>query len=240
MQEILSFVEQKKQDFSKLPLFDFMQDKTIPPRQRLSFAPCMAHFILSFSDLNKYVLRVKKPLNRIQEIVNQYTYEDDNHWPWFITDIELLGLNQQSTFTQALTSIWSEETKITRQIAYRVAGYSLEVEPIIKLAVIESLEGTADIFFSQSRKIISEIKAVTKQEFLFFGDLHLHEEIGHAMATPDVENFLTEIKITDTQREQALYAVNKVFEIFTEWTYELLAYAHNHPVESETQMLLCV
>ena len=71
MQQILTFIENQKQEFVKLPLFAFMQDKSIDPKQRLSFAPCMAHFIMSFSDLNKYVFRANEPANKIQKIINE-------------------------------------------------------------------------------------------------------------------------------------------------------------------------
>ncbi|PAX51052.1 hypothetical protein [Brunnivagina elsteri] len=231
MQEILELVKFKKQEFAQLPLFEFMQDKSIAPRQRLSFAPCMAHFIMSFSDINKYVLRNDQISNPIQEMVNQYTYEDDNHWPWFIADIEKLGFNSPLSFSDTLKFIWGEDTKITRQIAYQVIGYALEAEPNIKILIIQALEATADVFFSKSTEVISELQIITKQEYCFFGDLHLHEETGHTMSNSNSEKLLAEIELTESQRQEAINAVEKIFNIFSEWTYELLTYAHNHPVK---------
>ncbi len=246
MQELLNFIAAKKQEFAKLPLFYFMQDQSINPRQRLSFAPCMLHFIMSFSDINKYVLRTHEEADYLQKIVNQYTYEDDNHWPWFITDIEELGFNPILNFTQAVKLIWGEETKLTRQITYQVAGYALEAEPAIKIVIIQALEATADVFFSISTKITSELQKNTKTEYLFFGDLHLHEETEHTMDTLSSQKFLADIELTEFQRQEALDAVEKIFKIFSEWTYELLAYAQSHPVEitvkeeSKALLMACV
>jgi hypothetical protein len=231
MKEVLDLIQSRKNEFAQLPLFDFMQDKSISPRQRLSFAPCMAHFIMSFSDINKYVLRTKNTCNNIQEIVNQYTYEDDNHWIWFVDDIDQLDFNERLSFSDMLKLIWGEETKITRQIAYQVAGYALEAEPEIKLLIIQALEATADTFFSRSTQITLELQKITKRDYLFFGDLHLHEENEHTMGESDCKHTIAEIELTESQRREAINAVEKIFGIFSEWTYELLAYAHNHPVE---------
>jgi hypothetical protein len=234
MQEVLNLIEAKKQEFAKLPLFSFMKDKSIAPRQRLSFSPCMVHFIMSFSDINKYVLRAHDKADSIQEKVNQYTYEDDNHWPWFIDDVEKLGFNPMLSFTQAVKLMWGKETQITRQITYQVAGYALEAEPAVKIVIIQILEATADVFFSLSTRITSELQKETNTEYLFFGDLHLHEETEHTMNASNSQEFLVKIELTESQRQEALDAVEAIFKIFTEWTYELLAYAHNHPIEPAT------
>ena len=57
MKDVLIYIERKKEQFSDLPFFSFLQDKTINPEVRLSFAPCAAPFIMSFGELNKCVLR---------------------------------------------------------------------------------------------------------------------------------------------------------------------------------------
>ncbi|MGB3641618.1 MAG: hypothetical protein WBA39_29190 [Rivularia sp. (in: cyanobacteria)] len=79
-----------------------------------------------------------------------------------------------------------------------------------------------------------------------FGDAHFRVETGHAMRTPEAENFVLKIELTDSQRQQALNIVDKIFQIFTEWTYELLTYAQKYGKESaienniEPALMLCV
>lgn len=46
----------------------------------------MASFILSFGDLNRFVLRVEPTDDPCQEMINKHTYEDDHHWPWYLED----------------------------------------------------------------------------------------------------------------------------------------------------------
>ncbi|MBD2386495.1 hypothetical protein [Cylindrospermum sp. FACHB-282] len=232
MQEVLVYIENKKQEFAQLPLFDFMQDQTINPRQRLSFAPCMAHYIMSFGDLNKYVFRANESTDVLQMIINKHTIEDSKHWPWFLIDLEQLGFNPNWNFTQSLRFIWSEETKITRQIAYQVAAYTLQADPVIKLAAIEALEAMGHVFLLETASIVCELQAITKKQYIYFGDTHLKVETGHTITSQEEETFLTEISLTASQRQQALDVVTKIFKIFSEWTNELLDYAQKHPLEA--------
>ncbi|MBV6621526.1 MAG: hypothetical protein KI793_00995 [Rivularia sp. (in: Bacteria)] len=246
MLDILAFIESKKQEFANLPLFEFMQNQNLHPKQRLSFAPCMAHFIMSFSDLNKYVLLEKQPQNKIQSIINQHAYEDEEHWSWYLKDIEKLELNSNINFTQGLRLVWNQETIITRQITYIIAGYSYQAIPEIKLIVLEALESVGHIFFNLSSKVASELRAISHKDYFYFGDAHLRVETGHAMRTSEAEDYVATIKLTHLQRQQAFKIVENIFQIFTEWTYELLAYAQKYGAESllendtETALMVCI
>lgn len=233
MQEVLKKIESNKQKFANLPLFHYMYDRKIEPQQRLAFAPCMSHFIMSFTDFNKYVFRVEncQSNQKIQEMINEHTKEDESHSPWFLVDLELLKLNPIKSFTDVLEFIWGEETKITRQITYQVAGLTLQAEPIVKLAAIEALEAMGNVFFTASSRVTSELRSITKKEYVYFGESHLEVETGHTMGTSEVESCFAEIELTEEQQKQAFYVVEEIFKVFSEWTYELLRYAHNHPIK---------
>jgi hypothetical protein len=225
MQRVLEYVEQKKQVYAQLPLFIFMQDRTIPPLQRLGFAPCMAHFIMSFGDLNKYVFREKKTTHPLHQLINEHTYEDDHHWPWFLTDLKKLGFCQPQDFTEVLRFLWSEETKVTRQLSYQLSAYTLEAEPIQKIAIIEAIEATGNVLFGLTHQIALEIQSKTHQEYQYFGEFHFKLETGHAVSHQDSEAILTEIELSDAVFQECFELIEKVFDIFTEWTEELHTYA---------------
>ena len=55
MKDVMRQLAQAKRHYSKLPLFEFLRTESIPPRDRLAFYPCMAPFIMSFGDLNRFV-----------------------------------------------------------------------------------------------------------------------------------------------------------------------------------------
>jgi len=233
MQKILSLIEEKNKEYAQLPFFRFLEDKTIDPIKRLSFAPCIAHFILSFGDLNKYVFRENQPVTKLEYMINEHTYEDDHHWPWFITDLEKLGFNSQMSFTQVLRFLWSEQSKFSRQLSYQLSAYTLHAEPIIKIAAIEAIEATGHVLFSRTSQVASELTEITGQKYTYFGEFHFNLESGHAMGTEGGEDFLASIKLTDSQRHEAYEVVNNVFSIFTDWTHELLTYAQKQNRELE-------
>lgn len=57
MKAVLQKIWRNKQTYANLPLFQYMRDGSLTEEERLGFYPCMAHFILSFGDINKYILR---------------------------------------------------------------------------------------------------------------------------------------------------------------------------------------
>ncbi len=106
-----------KRAYSALPFFGFLEDETIPARQRLGFMPCMAPFILDFGDLNKYVLRDESSDDPHQHLVNLHTYEDDHHWPWYLEDLELLGYDAPQSPAEMLRTLYSDRHKVNRMLA---------------------------------------------------------------------------------------------------------------------------
>ncbi len=162
MKDILELIEHKKQAYAELPLFAFMQDTRLAPQQRLAFAPCMAHFIMSFGDLNKYVFRDQADTSPLQKLINAHTYEDDHHYPWFLNDLHKLGFNTSRGFVETLRFLWSEETQITRQLSYQLAAYTLHAEAVYKIAVIEAIEATGNILFNLTAQVAQELRSLNQ------------------------------------------------------------------------------
>lgn len=228
MEEVLALIEKKKQEFAKSGLFEFMRDKSINPRQRLAFAPCVAPFVMSFGELNKYVFREEPTNDPIQEIVNKHSYEDDHHWLWFLEDLETLGINRTLKFSDALNFVWSEETKASRWVTYQIFRYAFGASPIAKLAILEVIEATGNVFFSTAAPIAEELRTITQKEFLYFGCFHLKVENNHSKDLPQQRRLIENIQLTIESRQEAFEVVENLFEAFTKLTNELLVYAKNH------------
>ncbi len=228
MEEVLALIEKKNQEFAKSGLFEFMRDQSIDPRQRLAFAPCMAPFVMSFGELNKYVLREEPTNDPIQEIVNNHTYEDDHHWLWFLKDLETLGINRYVKFSDALNFLWNEETKAARLVSHQIFRSAFGASPITKLAILEVAEATGNVFFSTAAPIAQELRTITQKEFLYFGCFHLAVETGHTTGTPEVDQLIKNIQLSEETRQEAFKIVENLFEVFTEMMDELLVYAKTH------------
>ena len=228
MEEILALIEKKKQEFAKSGLFEFMRDKSVDPRQRLAFAPCLAHFAMSFGDLNKYVFREEPTNDPLQVIVNNHTYEDDHHWLWFLEDLETLGINQSLKFSDGLKFICHEKTKAVRLLTYQMFGYAFRASPSVKLVVVEVTEATGSVFLSATSLVVEELRPIAQKELIYFGCSHLAVETGHTTGMPDVEQSIKNIKLTIENRQEAFEVVENLFEVSTQLADELLVYAKTH------------
>ncbi|MEG4860336.1 hypothetical protein QUB75_23660 [Microcoleus sp. K1-B6] len=231
MEEVLALIEQKKQEFAKSGLFEFMRDKSINPRQRLAFAPCIAPFVMSFGEFNKYVFREEPTNDPLQVIVNNHTYEDDHHWLWFLEDLETLGINKVVKFSDALNFLWNEETKASRWVSHQIFRSAFGASPIAKLAILEVIEATGNVFLSTAAPIAEELRTITQKELLYFGCFHLEVENNHSKDLPQQRRFSETIQLTIESRQEAFEVVENLFEVFTELTDELLVYAKTHSFE---------
>ena len=227
MERLFEFIERKKQDYVQLPLFTFMQDQAIPPLQRLGFAPCMAHFIMSFGDLNRHAFREQETAHQLHDLLDEYTNNGNRHWSWFLADLKKLGFYRSQDFTEALRFLWGEETKITRQLSYQLSACMLQAQPIQKIAIIEAVETTGNVLFELTTQVALEIQSKTRQRYQYFGDFHFKLETTYAVEEPDFEA-LKSIEIPEDVLQECFELVEKVFEMFAEWTEELRLYAHKH------------
>jgi hypothetical protein len=230
MKQVITFIEKKNQEFAELPLFEYMKNKSITPRERLAFAPCMTHFIMSFRDLNSYIYREEPATDEIQEIVNKHSYEEDHHWFWFLEDLEKLGFNPILSFTDASKLMWGSQTIATRKLLYELIGITSNANSLQKLIVIEATEATAHTLFLASTLVTRELQSISQKKYHYFGDTHLAEEIGHSTASDRIQQFIEEIQLTEEARKDAFMLVEQVFKAFTEFYNELFVYAKTHKV----------
>ncbi|WP_414549317.1 hypothetical protein [Anabaena sp. CCY 0017] len=231
MKSVLTLIEKKKQEFRHTPFIQFLQDKSIEPRQRLAFAPCFAPFVMGFGELNKSVWRDETSNDPIQAIINQHTYEDDGHWIWFLEDIQKLDFNISLNFNDALSFLWSDETQVARHTIYQLYQYTHQARPIHKLVVMETIEAIADIFLSTTEQVTQELKTSTSKEYRYFGIYHFLIDSGHTMHSSETEGCISQILFTEDNENISLELVEKVFDIFTLLFNDLLKYAQNHPIE---------
>ena len=112
MRAVMNAIFSAKREYERLPFFEFLRDASMTPRERLSFYPCMAPFILAFGDLNKYVMRNEPSDDPYQQLVNTHTHEDDHHWPWYLEDFTTLGFDAARATTDVLRFLFSEPLRI--------------------------------------------------------------------------------------------------------------------------------
>jgi hypothetical protein len=230
MKEILDLIQQRKEEFARLPLFQYLQDTSIHPRQRLAFAPALSPLVLGFGELCKLVLRQEPTNDTLQALINIHTYEEDIHWQWFLEDLPKLGFDDSLLFTDTVKFLWGEETKKTRQVCPKMERYAYKSDPLIRLVVMEIAEAAANVFFSETEQVINELKYITKKQYRYFGGYHIEKENNHHIKTEDIIHYLEHIPLTEEQHQEYSEVVDILFNAFTESMDELLTYSQKHQI----------
>lgn len=231
MKEVLRHIFDRKRAYDRLPLFEWMRDESLEPRERLAFYPCMAYFIMAFGDLNKYVLREEPAADVYQEMVNAHTREDDHHWPWYLEDFTKLGFDADIRPSDWMRFLWSDETKQNRILFAGLAALIEGTTGVERLVVIEAIEETGNVLFSAILPLAEVLERQLGTQLRYCGSFHFELESGHAVGADHAE--LARLALDPASRERCKVLADEVFALFTEWTHELLRYALAHPAPAD-------
>ena len=223
MEAVLAAIREQKQAFARLPFFAFLSDESLEPEQRLAFLPCMAHWCMSFADLNRYFLRANSPTDEYQQRVNVYSHEDDDHWRLYLEDLQKLGCEQLYAGTDWLSFLWSEETRANRMLSYRIAHLVMGASSVERLAIVEAMEEAANVFFPFTVQLAEQIRVRTGMELRYLGHFHMSLEEEHTGAGD--HEALAQIKLDDETRRRSIEMVNEIFALFADWAEEVLRFA---------------
>jgi hypothetical protein len=225
MKEVLTVISERKRAFEQLPFFAFLGDDRLDPEERLSFLPCMAHWVMSFADLNRYFLRAEAGGDEYQERVNVYSHEDDDHWQLYLEDFRKLGFDQFRTGADWLKFLWGEETRANRLLSYRIARLAMNASSVQKIAIVEAMEEAANVFFPLTVRLAEQLQERTGVELRYLGHFHSDLEAGHAGAGG--HDSLAAIALDDRTRREAVEMVREIFRLFEDWAGEVLRFARS-------------
>jgi hypothetical protein len=184
MQAIINYLERRAAEMQQHPFLVWLADPLIPARERLSdWLPCAAFFVFSFMDLNADVLKYSREeadTDPLKKAINAHLEEDSMHWPWYLHDLEALGLDGTMTFSESLRFLWGEETRSQRLAMYRLCALAAQAEdPILRYTLIASLEAVAHLLFATVVKVSIAYEQETGTRLLYLGPKHFEREPGH-------------------------------------------------------------
>ena len=185
-----------------------MQDETIPAKTRLSYIPYGVYFIMTFADLNKYLLPNNVSGSPLETIITTHGEEDSKHWAWFLKDMETLGYNADLTFNDACSFIWSKEGLRTRMFCYKLAQHALNADPLMKIVIIEAIESMGKVWLTNTVQITKELGLDDK--LIYLGQYHLDRELGHAMGSE--EDVIDSIIIPAEMRPHAERVILELYD----------------------------
>ena len=204
-------IAQRRDELARLPFFAFVEDDSLPPRERLAFAPYLAFFVMGFGDFNKYLLRDLDSNDPWQQVINEHTREDDHHWRWYLDDLRKLERARVLPFTDVLRFLWAEHTSKARQFLYRLCGLVHGADPRLRLAITQAVEGTGWVFFDGVAAAARSFTEETGMQLTYFGHFHMERETGHVMASGEALHAVEQLVLPEALRPAALEAVDLVF-----------------------------
>lgn len=179
MNILSSIIREENSKFAQHPFFLTPIDPNKPIKESLSFLPRIAFFIMSFGDLNKFIFPFENPQDDLEIAINDHALEDSNHWPWYLEDLQTLGMNNRQSLAGTLAWLWSPQMEANRKLTYGIIEMVTGQPAKIRLAIIEAIEASGRIFFLY----LNRIAQYSPVELTYCGELHLSHESGHTMGS---------------------------------------------------------
>lgn len=225
MRRVLAHIKIQSERFAQEPMFEFLRDDLIPVEQKLCFMPMMAHFVFSFMDVNRYILRNEAIDSPFQRLVNIHSYEDATHWPWWVSDMKTAGLDKTCTFTDAMLFAWSDSTRRSRLLTYEFIAIAATATPVQLLAIVETVESTGYKFLSTTAEVCRKFEL---NPYVYYGNKHANVESGHHMGTDDAIDYLEAIALSEKELAATLALVDRLYKAYTEFVAEMYAWVQSH------------
>jgi hypothetical protein len=219
-QEIIDDMEDKSDRIRQHPFIDFLKDETISARRRMSFAPYLTYFAMSFADIVDTWLYVPSPQNELEERINIYIDEDDFHYNLLLHDIEqVLGytLDRFGSYAAVMRHIWGDDTRAVREYIYAwLDCLNRYKDPIITLTTFEGIEvGAQPLVDAAYHHVFLPDNGI--KGLLYFGQTHVDLEMNHTQFnwfnekdTPVLP--LGNIEITAEHRDRALEVSEEMYK----------------------------
>jgi hypothetical protein len=225
MKRVLQRIDERTREFAAHPLFSHLRDPSVDARQRLSFVPALAHFVMTFADLYKQVLHAESHGDELQEIVNAHASEDGGHWRWFLADLQNLGEDRRLGFTDALRFLWGEETVHLRMLSYTMCRLGLGATSLEKLVLVCCIEATGRVMLGTVGPVGAEVGRLTGKKLVYFGEHHFATESDHTLEQDDVHARIARIELPPDRAVELSRLVDDAFAAFASTADEIHRFA---------------
>jgi len=226
MKSLASFICKEIEPLEKHPFFQFLRDDSIPAEERLAYAPYSAFFILTFADVNRFLLPDKASTDPLQQLVNRHAAEDAQHWVWYLADLESLGWSPQARFTDVLRFVWGDTGHHMREAGYFLAHSVIEASPMLKVALLEGMEAAGRVWLTATAPVSRGLGS--KHKLVYFADHHLERETGHIIGSSNQE--LESITLTDDVRAEAERLIRELYRRLIAFSDEILSITRAVPI----------
>ena len=221
MREVLKRIAERQVEYAGGPFLAFLRDKSIDVRQRLGFAPHVAHYVLTFADLCLLVLPQEPPSDRYQELVNANCREDKTHWQWFLSDLAQLERDPAVPFSEGVRMIWGDATRRTRRLSYHLVQHGGAGDSLTRLVLVHIIEGAFQATVKDLEPVAHEFMAATGRRLQYLGLRHSEAEESHTLEDPAVRRFIEEIPLSPEDEQRFCKLVDESFVLFRAFSDEM-------------------
>lgn len=184
MQNVLATIADRALTLRHHPFLNWLRDTSLPAKHRLTtWLPNAAPFVFGFMDLNAEVLRfptVDAAQDPRKAAINAHLAEDAMHWPWYLHDLQQLGVDRVQPFSASLRQLWGPDTVAQRRAMYRLCALAAQADtPELRYVLIAALEAVAHQLFRTVLDVAREYEAETAATLLYLGPKHFEREPGH-------------------------------------------------------------
>ena len=214
MKRVFEYIALKSAQFADEPLLIYLRDPTVAPDRKLKLVPWAAHFVMTYADLCHFFLRIERPRDRYDDLINIHISEEATHWKWFLADLTNLGMDPTVRFTDAIRLLWSDATAKTRNLSYEICKLSAALGSLQRLVMVNAIEATGAVTIEALTRVGTEFEARSGRRLVFFGSHHLESERDHTIADDAIRVSLEELSLDDETRADLFSIVDRVFEHF--------------------------
>ncbi|EAM2857199.1 hypothetical protein RJK59_004284 [Salmonella enterica] len=191
MKKFYQFRDEQRKELEQHAFYDLITSDSIALKDKLLFAPVMAHFIMNFRDMNKWVIRFDKTDNEYKSIINGGTIEDETHSRLFLEDWRKLYVDDKLNWKASDVLYWlfiSNEMECFRKFGIDFMKLCVDDggDPILRYSHSESGETCGNIFFSKVSPIADQVAHHLGISLRYFGTFHLNLENGHVWKSEGV------------------------------------------------------
>jgi len=221
LREVLKRIQDQQAEYAKGAFLAFLRDTNVDVRQRLAFAPHVAHYVLTFADLCTMVLPEEPPSDRYQELVNANCFEDKQHWQWFLADLGRLDQDPELPFSDAVRLIWSDATLRTRRLSYHLVHLGLAESSLGRLVLVHIIEGAFAVTVKDLGPAAREFVSRTGKPLQYLGQSHSEAESSHTIEESAVRRAIEEIQLSAEQVQRYCKMVDECFALFRGFSDEM-------------------
>lgn len=236
MKTVLAAIGARAEALRSHPFLDWLRDPAVPARHRLvAWLPTAAPFVFGFMDLNADVLRyadTEAVHDPRQQAINDHLAEDAVHWPWYLHDLRLLGLDVAQPLSQTLRELWGKRTRAQRHAMYRLCQLGQTAQdPALRYVLIASLEAGAHQLFAAVLGVAQQFERESESKLLYLGPHHFEREPGHLTHQTDAADALFDDVVFDSPTALAAARIaDEVCDLLAARWDEFLANAIAQPV----------